>query len=299
VEFSFGDHRLDVDRRELWRGAERIALEPQVFDLLVYLVRNRDRVVSKDDLLAAVWGRGIVSESTLTSRISAVRKAVGDSGEAQRLIRTVPRKGLRFVGAVEEEQNPLARSEALTAPDGGRASGVVCDEVRDTLLYSSENTGERRVKNIARPVAVHALDPEGVADLPPADMPITIPRRQRRALAAIVAAAAAVLIIAEVAWWLWPATRSSPTPPAAIAAAATSIAQPAVAPRLSIVVLPFANLSDDRDQQYFADGITEDLTTDLSRIGHMFVISHSTAFTYKDKPVNANLTSPIRALLRI
>ena len=96
MEFSFGDHRLDVDRRELWRGAERIAIEPQVFDLLVYLVRNRDRVVSKDDLLAAVWEGRIVSESTFTSRISAVRKAVGDSGEAQRLIRTMPRKGLRF-----------------------------------------------------------------------------------------------------------------------------------------------------------------------------------------------------------
>jgi adenylate cyclase len=286
VEFSFGDHRLDVDRRELWRGAEQIALEPQVFDLLVYLVRNRDRVVSKDDLLAAVWGRGIVSESTLTSRISAVRKAVGDSGEAQRLIRTIPRKGLRFVGAVQDEQKPAARLEALTEPDRISPSGVVCDEISNTLLYSSENTGGQSIKNIARPVAVHALDPEGVADLPPTGMPIAIPRRRRRAVAAIVVAAAAVLVIAEVAWWLWPVTRSTPTAPAAIAAAATSM-QPVVAPRLSIVVLPLANLSDDRDQQYFADGITEDLTTDLSRIGHMFVISHSTAFTYKDKPVNA------------
>jgi DNA-binding winged helix-turn-helix (wHTH) protein len=238
VEFSFGDHRLDVDRRELWRGAERVALEPQVFDLLVYLVRNRDRVVSKDDLLAAVWGRGIVSESTLTSRISAVRKAVGDSGEAQRLIRTVPRKGLRFVGVVQEEQKAAARLEALTEADGISASGVVRDEIRDTLLYPSEDAGEQSVKNIARPVAVHAFDPKIVADLAPAGMPIAMPRRRRRAVAAIVAAAAAVLIIAELAWWLWPAPRSSPTPPAAIAAAATPTAQPAVAPRLSIVVCP-------------------------------------------------------------
>jgi DNA-binding winged helix-turn-helix (wHTH) protein len=238
VEFSFGDHRLDVDRRELWRGAEQVALEPQVFDLLVYLVRNRDRVVSKDDLLAAVWGRGIVSESTLTSRISAVRKAVGDSGEAQRLIRTMPRKGLRFVGAVQEEQKPAARLEALTEPDRISASGAGCDEISDSLLYSSENTGERRVKNVARPVAVHALDPEGVADLPPAGVPIPIPRHRRRAVAAIVAAAAAMLVIAEVAWWLWPATRSSPTPPAAIAAAVTSTAQPVVAPRAGWTARP-------------------------------------------------------------
>src|SRR5262249_38547186 len=112
VEFVFGDHALDVDRRELRRGAELIALEPQVFDLLVYLVRNRDRVVSKDDLLEVVWSGRIVSESTLTSRITAVRKAVGDSGEAQRLIRTLPRKGIRFIGTVREEETPTVAVEA-------------------------------------------------------------------------------------------------------------------------------------------------------------------------------------------
>jgi adenylate cyclase len=100
-------------------------------------------------------------------------------------------------------------------------------------------------------------------------------------------AAAAALVVAVIAWWVWPATRSSLTATVAGAPAATSIPQPLVAPRLSIVVLPFANLSDDKEQQYFADGITEDLTTDLSRIADSFVISRNTAFTYKDKPVNA------------
>ena len=76
MEFAFADHLLDIDRRELRRGGERIALEPQVFDLLVYLVRNRERVVSKDDLLEAIWGGRIVSESTMTSRINAARRAV-------------------------------------------------------------------------------------------------------------------------------------------------------------------------------------------------------------------------------
>ena len=85
--------------------AEPIAVEPQVFDLLVYLVQNRDRVVSKDDLIASVWGGRIVSDSTLTSRINAARKAVGDSGEDQKLIRTIARKGLRFVGAVRTQPN--------------------------------------------------------------------------------------------------------------------------------------------------------------------------------------------------
>jgi TolB-like protein/tetratricopeptide (TPR) repeat protein len=104
MQFRFGDCVLDVARRELWRSGERVAMEPQVFDLLVHLIRNRDRVVTKDDLLDAVWGGRIVSESTLTSRINAARKAVGDSGEAQRLIRTLPRKGIRFVADVTDAE---------------------------------------------------------------------------------------------------------------------------------------------------------------------------------------------------
>jgi pimeloyl-ACP methyl ester carboxylesterase/DNA-binding winged helix-turn-helix (wHTH) protein len=112
VQFQFGHFALDVARRELRRGSEVVAVEPQVFDLLVYLVRNRDRVVSKDDLIEAIWSGRIVSESTLTSRINAVRKAVGDSGEEQRLIRTFARKGVRFVGEVSD---PSASGEADAA----------------------------------------------------------------------------------------------------------------------------------------------------------------------------------------
>src|SRR5215467_9997944 len=100
MQFSFNGYLLDTDRRELRRGSKPIAVEPQVFDLLTYLVRNRDRVVTKDDLLGAVWGGRIVSDSTLTSRINAARKAVGDSGAEQKLIRTLTRKGFRFVGDV-------------------------------------------------------------------------------------------------------------------------------------------------------------------------------------------------------
>lgn len=102
MQFIFADHVLDPERRELWRGAEQIVPEPQVFDLLLFLIRNRDRVVSKDDLIADVWGGRIVSDSTLTSRINAARKAIGDSGEDQRLIRTIARKGVRFVADVRE-----------------------------------------------------------------------------------------------------------------------------------------------------------------------------------------------------
>ena len=105
MQLFFADHMLDTDRRELRRGSRLIAVEPQVFDLLIYLVQNRDRVVSKDDLIASVWGGRIVSDSTLTSRINAARKAIGDSGEDQKLIRTIARKGFRFVGAVRTQPN--------------------------------------------------------------------------------------------------------------------------------------------------------------------------------------------------
>jgi pimeloyl-ACP methyl ester carboxylesterase/DNA-binding winged helix-turn-helix (wHTH) protein len=121
VLFRFGEFALDTDRRELARGGELVALEPQVFDVLVYLIRNRDRVVSKDDLLDGVWGGRIVSESTLTSRINAARRAIGDSGAEQALIRTVARKGLRFVGAVSEGAEPApvaaAAKQTRQTPD--------------------------------------------------------------------------------------------------------------------------------------------------------------------------------------
>jgi DNA-binding winged helix-turn-helix (wHTH) protein len=100
-------------------GEGRHAVGPQVFDPLVYLVQNREHVVSKDDLLEAVWSGRIVSEATLTSHVNSVRKAVGDRGEEQRLIRTLARKGFRLVGKVTEKQpvtTTLGRSDAVGVP---------------------------------------------------------------------------------------------------------------------------------------------------------------------------------------
>jgi TolB-like protein len=102
VLFSFEDFVVDGERRELRAGGALVPVEPQVFDLLVYLIENRNRVVSKDDLIASVWAGRIVSDSTLDSRVNAVRKSLGDSGKEQRLIRTIARKGVRFVGEVRQ-----------------------------------------------------------------------------------------------------------------------------------------------------------------------------------------------------
>jgi DNA-binding winged helix-turn-helix (wHTH) protein len=128
MTLSFGDYEINLDRRELKRAKRPVHVQPQVFDLLVYLVQNRDRVVSKDDLIASVWSGRIVSESTLTSRINAARKAVGDSGESQKLIRTIPRKGLRFVGAVSEQ--PANIHSVETPP------GQIREQPRKALPFS-------------------------------------------------------------------------------------------------------------------------------------------------------------------
>jgi TolB-like protein/class 3 adenylate cyclase/cytochrome c-type biogenesis protein CcmH/NrfG len=205
------------------------------------------------------------------------------------------RVGINLGDVIAEEDdlfgdgvNVAARLEALAEPGGICISGTVRDHIGDRLPYAYKDKGEQRVKNIARPVRVLALRPDTIAGLAMTDAPISVPRRRHSNVAPVAAAVAALLVLAAIAWWVWPAPRRPSTPPTTVATAATTpIAQPLVAPRLSIVVLPFANLSNDPDQQYFADGITEDLTTDLSRITDMFVISRNTAFTYKNKSIDA------------
>jgi TolB-like protein len=121
---TFDEYVLDEDRRELRRGVDAVSVEPQVFDVLLHLVRNRHRVVSNDDLLASVWRGRIVSQSTLSSRIAAVRRAVGDSGEHQRLIRTVQRNGYRFVGSVSTAPVQPDKGRPPQESEAGEATGI-------------------------------------------------------------------------------------------------------------------------------------------------------------------------------
>ena len=199
MRYLFEDCALDTDRRELRRGTALVAVEPQVFDLLVHLIRHRDHVVSKDDLLASVWHGRVVSESALFNRINAARSAIGDTGERQRLIKTLPRKGIRFVGEVREGETST----------------------------------------------VGAMDPG----------PVTHPARTVDA----------------------PAHGEGPSLP--------------LPDRPSIAVLPFANMSGDPDQEYFADGISEDLITGLSRIRWLFIIARNSAFVYKRRAVDVRQVS--------
>lgn len=120
LRYCFEDYELDFDRRELRRANRLVPVEPQAFDVVAYLIRKRDRVVSKDDLLAAVWHGRLVSESALTTCINAARSALGDSGRTQRLIRTSPRKGFRFIGEVWEEEigSPIINKDEESTTTG-------------------------------------------------------------------------------------------------------------------------------------------------------------------------------------
>ena len=187
MQFIFDNQTLDTERRELLRDGAPIPVQPQVFDLLVYLVQNRDRVVSKEDLIGQVWDGRTVSDSTFTSRVNAARTAVGDSGRDQKLIRTISRKGLRFVGTVQEQEPSNSSRPA-------------------------ERLAEKRLER----------------------SPSALPLPDRPAIA----------------------------------------------------VLPFNNMSGEREQEYFSDGISEDIITALSKLRWFFVIARNSSFTYKGKAVH-------------
>ncbi|HET7804819.1 MAG TPA: winged helix-turn-helix domain-containing tetratricopeptide repeat protein [Pseudolabrys sp.] len=191
MQFVFAGCVLDGDKREFTRHSEPIAMEPQVFDLLLYLLQNCDRVVSRDDLITAVWNGRIVSESTLSTRITAARKAIGDTGEDQILIKTYPRKGIRFVG-------DLQTVGASRPNERGQVPGISTSSVQSTPTGPIEWGG-----------------------------------------------------------------------------------------RPSVAVLPFNNLSDEAEQDYFSDGVTEDIITALSKYRSLAVIARNSSFTFKGAGADA------------
>ena len=152
--YAFGEYSLDSSRRELRCGVEAVAVEPQAFDLLLYLIQNRHRVVSKDDLIASVWKGRIVSESTLSSQITMVRHAVGDDGDRQLLIGTLARKGFRFVGEVQEYQE---QSKDRLADQGERA--VPQSDARNAPTASAERPERRQLTVMICNVAASNIRP--------------------------------------------------------------------------------------------------------------------------------------------
>jgi len=268
MRYFFEDCALDTDRRELRRGPDVVPTTPQVLDLLEYLIRSRDRVVSKDDLVNAIWNGRIVSDAALTTRLNAVRRAIGDSGEQQRLIKTFPRKGFRFVGAVhDEDRRPgtAAVSDALAELSKlAHAAGKVAASAPDPF---EKVVGKRRSDGWLGHLGGHLKLVGGAL-----------------ASVAAIGAIAGVLTGYWSVWNVWTVRTDAVQEAQKIQEQPT--VRPEIAPRLSLIVLPFANLNNDPEQDYFADVITTNLTTDLARTPATFVIGREAAFTYKNKSID-------------
>jgi pimeloyl-ACP methyl ester carboxylesterase len=155
VRYAFEDSELDPAAVELRRGGVRVPMEPQVFEVLTYLVEHRDRVVPKEELMDSIWGGRFVSESAVTSRIKQARQAIGDNGQVQRLIRTVHGKGYRFVGAVRATGRPAAAA-AVAAPRDEPVRYAVSDGLQ--IAYQVTGGGDRDIVLVAGFVSHLELD---------------------------------------------------------------------------------------------------------------------------------------------
>jgi DNA-binding winged helix-turn-helix (wHTH) protein/pimeloyl-ACP methyl ester carboxylesterase len=145
MSFRFAGYTIDTNRREVRLCDEIVHVEPQVFDLLLYLIENRDRVIGKDELFASIWRGRIVSDATLSSRISAARRAIGDTGEKQTFIRTVPRRGFLFRGSlveVEDAAPPTSRLHSHPRPTAGRKQKVTFCRTATGLNLAVASVGE-------------------------------------------------------------------------------------------------------------------------------------------------------------
>ncbi len=319
MNFRFAEFEIDVARHELRRAGAVVRIEPQVFDLLVHLIENRHRIVSKDELIDAIWQGRIISDATLTSRISAARRALGDSGNDQSLIRTLHKRGFRFVGEVDEYSSAPIAVEKV--PPGQVAVGKAATV--ETTREVPANVDEPSIPLAPLPTTVcdgDAEHPSGAsalaAPLPPycdhasdaggADAILHADpgagalaieeaaphRRPARNLALAVAAIGLVSLLVTAVWWLllsaFPSSQPHPSDRITLATAPPSAAERFEAAAPSIVVLPFVNLSGDAQRDYLADGITDSLISDLARaLPGISIVSRDTAFTYKGRRVDA------------
>jgi TolB-like protein/tetratricopeptide (TPR) repeat protein len=315
LHFRFTDFEIDIARHELRRAGTIVHIEPQVFDLLVHLVRNRDRIVGKEELFDVVWQGRIVSEATLSSRISAARRALRDSGNDQSLIRTVFKRGFRFVGDVDDSSAPVsatierAATPQGTAPDEAMLLATVePPPLPDAPLIDAppfqdmglEPDREYVADGLTAAVPAPADHPSGgdaILDTDRGADPAPLAtastgRRSARALPFAVAVVSLVSLSAAAAWWL--PSASAPLPTSYMKDAIGLTKEPETPPDRraaaapSIIVLPFINLSGDATQDFVADGVTDGLISDLARaMPGISVVSRDTAFTYKGRSADA------------
>ena len=316
MNYRFAEFEINVARRELRRAGAIVHTEPQVFDLLVHLIRNRHRIVGKDELFDTIWHGRIVSDATLNSRISAARRALGDSGNDQNLIRTLHKRGFRFVGDVDDD-NPAPTADATEQRPS--LQGVVDEAAKFVPPGESPSIPDTpSTAALPLPATGHDPDQDVTDDLTAAATPVAgssdrasgpaggyaplhddrgvgsapveqgeIPKLRRTVRTPLFAAAAIGLASLPVFAGSWLLSSTAPPAPHASLALASATADRLKTQIPSIVVLPFIRRSDDAKHDYLADGITDSLISDLVRaMPGISVVSRGTAFTYKGRSVD-------------
>lgn len=254
MRYLFEDFVLDVKKHELSRGGELIAVEPQVFALLVHLIGQRERVVSREELIETIWEGRFVSDSVVSSRIKSARKALGDDGRTQQFIKTLHGAGFRFVAPVREEPESVAGDRQANA----RISTPI-----------SKDDPQETVETPAPPSSAAQL----------ATPPV---------LAFI--AAAAIIAVALLFWNINaphddPKNPSWDNPAAALSKPEGDATQNSAS--IAIAVMPFDDFSQAGDQEYFADGIAEELLNALAKVDGLRVTSRASSFAFKGRETNA------------
>jgi TolB-like protein/DNA-binding winged helix-turn-helix (wHTH) protein/Flp pilus assembly protein TadD len=289
---QFGPYRLDPANARLWHATQPIRLTPKAFQVLCYLAARPGQLVSKDELFESVWAETIISEATLTSAIQEIRKALQDNAREPQYVETVPKRGFRFIGEVGSRQEEVVSSQhsVVSSQEAqSLASSVQSLESQGQSLASSAQSLESNTLSVPLD-EVQTLDPRrrtlDASVSSPSSTTAPTPRRSRwwQVLVLIIILMLGGGLAAN--WRLARLVVASYIPP--------PVPEPIALPlpdKPSIVVLPFTNMSEDPKQEYFSDGMTEDLTSSLSRIPSLFVIARHSAFTYKGKAVKVQEVS--------